>query len=345
MLKRLLGDKGPMGVKISGDAVKRLVRRVVADLKAKRLWPVALGLLVAVVAVPVLLSKSSSSSAQPPAATLTPSPPGLPAITQRGVTASSLHGSSRNPFAPQQGGTSTTPSTGTPGTSGGTVTNSTGTAVTTAGGTSTTSGGSSTSGGSNSGGSSSSSGGNGSGGNGSGGNGSGPTPPPAGLTARQSYAVKLAISNGSGGIDTVDPLQRLTVLPSEHQPLMVELGVLKGGNRVLFALEPGTTVSGPGQCIPGPIYCQIVSVARNQVEHLGVRGKTGISQVALFAVTGISIVTHASVSGAQNARLNESAAGRALLSHTSLSALSLFHYAPGVGAVVDMRNLTFGVNQ
>jgi hypothetical protein len=220
------------------------------------------------------------------------------------------------------------------------VTNSAGTSVTTPGGTSTTPGGTSSSGGSGSGGSSSSSGGNG-----SGGNGSGPTPPPPGLTARQSYAVKLAISNGSGGIDTVDPLQRLTVLPSEHQPLMVELGVLKGGNRVLFAVEPGATVSGPGQCIPGPIYCQIVSLARNQVEHLGVRGKTGISPVALFAVTGISVVTHASVSGAQNARRDESAAGRALLNHTNLSALSLFHYEPGVGAVVDMRNLTFGVNQ
>jgi hypothetical protein len=38
----------------------------------------------------------------------------------------------------------------------------------------------------------------------------------------------------------------------------------------------------------------------------------------------------------------ESAAGRRLLSTSTLSALSLFQYEPSLGAVVDLRNLTVG---
>lgn len=366
MLKRLTGADGRgLNLNISGEAVKGLLAAIWQDLRAKRLWPVALGLLVALVAVPVLLTKSAPpSAAHPPAPVLPPPVAGLPAVTQRLVSGAELERSRRDPFSPQKGAQPTTsspttssfPSTGTPPS----VAGGTGNAVT-MGGTVTAAppaplGGSTTTAGSNPSGSSPASGGDGSGGsgssdngspgNGSGGNGSGGhTPPPTGLSARQSYAVKLAITNSSGGINTVDPLQRLSVLPSLQHPLMVELGVLEGGDQVLFALEPGTVVSGPGQCIPGPINCQIVALARNRVEHLAVRSTTGLTPVALFAVTGISVVNHATLSGAEQARHTESPVGRSLLDQTHLSSLSLFRYQPSVGAVVDMRNLTFGVNK
>lgn len=350
MLKRLKGDVSGLNVNVSGDALRAGLRTVWQDLKGKRLVPVAVVLLLALVAVPVLLSKSSANSAVPPVATPPPPVPGLPAVSQRIVTPAQLHRSTRDPFSAQTGGTTTTTTTAAvtapPVATSPPVTTGTGSSLGASGGTTTTpasSGGTSpgpATGGSGSGGSPTPAGGNGSSGNGSGGQ----TPPPSGLTPRQSYAVRLAISNTSGGINTLDPMQRLAELPSQHQPLMVALGVLQGGDRVLFALEPGTAVSGPGVCIPGGIDCQIVSLGRNQVEHVGVRSKTGIAPVAMFAVTGISVVTHASVAAAQKARRDESAAGRALLSRTGLSALGLFHYQPNVGTVVDMRNLTFGVN-
>lgn len=351
MLKRPRSSDGSgLRVNINTEALKGLPRMVWQDLRSKRLWPVALGLLVAVVAVPVLLSKSSTGSAQPPAPVVPPTTSGLPAVTQGSIVASGLHRSTRDPFSPQAGGTASSSSTVASTGSATSVPASTGAAVGTTGGTSTgpatSSGGSTPAPGTGGSTPTGPSGGNGSNGNGSQGSGSGGTTPPAnpGLNPRQSYDVKLAITTTSGGIDTLDPLQRLMVLPSQSQPLMVELGVLNGGTHILFALEPGTTVSGPGHCIPGPIDCQVVSVGRNQVEHLGVRSASGIAPVALFAVTGISVVTHPSVSAAQKARQAYSAAGQTLLRHSTLSALSLFHYAPSVGAVVDMRNLTFGVN-
>jgi hypothetical protein len=352
MLKRLIG--GAAAVNISPDALKAMLGGIWQDLKAKKLVPVAALLLVGVVAVPLLLSKSASTPPTlPVAATPLPTVPGLPAVTQRLLLPSQLHGTKRDPFAPQTGAgpgsplaTSVSSSPSVAGSTGSALTGTTTTPATSSGASSPTPG----TGASNSGGSSPSTGGNGSGGNGSGGNGSGGngsggrTPTPSGLTPRQSYGVKLAVSSSSGGINTIDPLQRLSILPRPQQPLMIELGVLQGGNRVLFALEPGAAVIGPGQCIPGPIDCQLVSLGRNQIEHVGGRNQGRFTSAGMFAVTGISVVTHGSVAAAQRARRDESATGRMLLNRTNSSALSLFRYQPGVGAVVDLRNLTFGVN-
>src|SRR6185312_3598330 len=94
-----------------------------------------------------------------------------------------------------------------------------------------------------------------------------PAPPaPSGLTAKQSYQVSLAITTKDGGLKTVDPLERLSVLPSVQQPLLVELGVLQGGKQVLFAVQPGAVVSGHGTCTPGPIDCEILSLSPGQTE-------------------------------------------------------------------------------
>jgi hypothetical protein len=150
--------------------------------------------------------------------------------------------------------------------------------------------------------------------------------------------VTLSITNPSGGVAAVDPLKRLSLLPSDHQPLLIDLGVLQGGQRVLFAVQPGTVVNGPGTCTPGPIDCEILSLGQNQTESISSANGPGTS----FAVTGITVQQYASAAAANQARLAESAAGRDLLSHSTLSALSLFQYQPSVGALVDLRNLTVG---
>jgi hypothetical protein len=154
--------------------------------------------------------------------------------------------------------------------------------------------------------------------------------------------VSLSITNASGGLNTIDPLKRLSVLPSTRQPLLVELGVLKGGSRVLFAIQPGTVVSGPGTCTPGPIDCEILSLGQDQTEGVSVQSTGGPVSVALFAVTGVTASDYSSAAAADKARRQESSAGRQALDASSLDALSLFRYEPSVGAVVDLRNLTAG---
>jgi hypothetical protein len=323
-----------------------VLTNILKELRERKLWPIALGLIVALVAVPVLLSKNA------PTNLVTPQPGGglpystgtsVPAIsvkTQAGV--SKLAGRGRDPFTPQAGTatttTATTPAQAAPAASSGASVGAGGASPTASPGGSTapvtpapsssapvTPAPSS----------------------------SAPTPSaptpkpkpaPSGLRATQSYEVSLAITTKNGGLDTIDPLERLSLVPSQQQPLLVELGVLQGGKQVLFAVQPGAAVGGPGSCTPGPIDCEILALSPGQTEGVSKQTATGSTPVALFSVTSITAAQHPSVAAADTARRTASEAGRKLLASSPLSALSLFQYDPSVGAVVDLRNLTVGGN-
>jgi hypothetical protein len=319
-----------------------VLTNMIKELRERKLWPIAIALVVALVAVPVLLSKKA------PTNLMTPQPTGgvpystgtsLPAIsvqTKPGV--SKLAGRAHDPFSPQRVAATTTAVAATPTASSATaatVAPSGGSATVTAGGGSSAATPSTPS------------------------TPSTPTAPaptapapappkpapkpgPAGLRANQSYRVSLAITKSDGGLDTIDPLERLSIIPSPQQPLLVELGVLKGGNRVLFAVEPGAAVSGPGVCTPGPIDCEVISLAPGQTEGVSKQTPTGSTPVALFSVNSITAAEHPSAAAAATARRAASEAGRKLTAGSPLAAVSLFPYDPSVGAIVDLRNLTVG---
>ena len=244
---------------------------LITDLREKRLWPVVVVLVGALVAVPVLLAKpapkpESAIAATGAGATITSPISGLPVVELSTTPQfSHLPGHGRDPFTQQTSTTSTS------------STASTSTSVSSSsGGTTSTTG---------SHGSSSSTGSNAGGGGTTGNTGSSTTTTqttttttpvtPAGLTPTESYGVTIAITKPSGGLDTIAPLERLTQLPSGQQPLLIELGVLKGGSEVLFVVAPGTSLSGPAKCLPGRIDCQIISLAPNQIESLYVKGTNG----------------------------------------------------------------------
>jgi hypothetical protein len=320
-----------------------VLNTILTDLREKRLWPVALALLAALVAVPVLLSgKSSSSGPSSPAPSATaPKATALPAVSvksgpgdvrlsghgrdpfpQTSTTGASAGGSAGSPSpspsggsagsggtSGQQGGsggagTSTTPSSGSSGTTSSGSTTTTPTTTTTPN--------------------------------------TNPSPGPshAGLTDTESYDAALGITNAFGGFDTTDPV-RLSALPSDRQPLLVELGVLKGGHRVLFVVQPGALLAGPGTCIPAPGDCQILSLAPNQTETLSMRTAAGDpDEVAQLAVTAIRVERHGSAAAAAKARRATSAFGRSLVGKSTSMFLPLFQYQPSLGAVVDRRSLT-----
>jgi len=327
------------------SVVGRFFRGVLTELRQKRLWPVAALLLAAIVAVPFLLSKSAT----PPAVTQAQAPPPPPApgasIPTLDVKTTPSHshltGSSHDPFAT---GASTAAAAAGSATTGPVPVISTATAAPT-GGTSTSNGtvstatsstGSSTSTPASSGSTPTS-------------NppsitpGAKPKPAPSGLKPTQAYDVSLAVTNSSGGINTTDPLERLSVIPTAQQPLLVELGVARGGNRVLFAVQPGTIPTGPGTCTPGPIDCEILSLGQDQTEELSTQqGSVGAAVAALFAVTGISAKDYPSKAAADRARRASSAMGQALLNKSSYPSLALFQYEPSLGSVVDLRNLKVG---
>jgi hypothetical protein len=352
-----------------------IFKTIGADLREKRLWPVAVVLIVALIAIPLLLSKSAAST--PPATpagasgsgSSSPSS-GLPVVqVDNSASHSKFTGKGRNPFnqlaasASGQSKTATSASTSSAGSgSSGAGTGASG-AGTGSSGASTGSSGSTTpsSGtGSSTGGASGSSSSGGSGATTTSTTGSSttnpggstttttttarttptpPAPPPAsGLSSSQSYQVSLAFSTDRGELDTVDSLERLSTVPA-GQPLLVNLGVLKGGSRVLFAVLPGTRVRGPGRCAPGPVDCQVLSLGANQIERVSSRAG---STWTTFAVTAIGTAKHHSAAAARQARLRASANGRRLVRKASLSVLALFKFVPSLGAIVDMRDLKVG---
>ncbi len=304
---------------------------LITDLREKRLWPVVVVLVGALVAVPVLLAKPAPKPQPAIAAgagvTTTSPVDGLPVVELSSTPQfSHLPGPDRDPFK-QQTTTTTTSQTSS---------------------VSSTAGGAASATGSHG---SSSSTGSGAGGGGTGTTSSTTTttqttstqttaPEPPGLTSRESYAVALAFTTPDGGLNTIDPVQRLSPLPSTKQPLLLELGVLKGGNEVLFVVMPGTILSGPAKCLPGKVDCQLISLAPNQIESLYSAGASGPTHVSDFAVTAIKAVSHKTVADANKTRRQVSKAGQKLLRGLKYDALALFPYEPGVGAVVDQRNLT-----
>jgi hypothetical protein len=331
-----------MNIDLDFSIVSRFFRGILRELHQKRLWPVAVALLVAVVAVPLLLSKSAKPApvAQAPVVTPPPAPATtLPTLNvQSTPTISHLRGPSHDPFS--EGSLSSLAQTASVATS---VAHTVGTSTASGGaGTSAGSGASGSGSGSSSTSSSSSSSGTSPGNPPSITPNAKPKPAPSGLSSTQAYDVALSITTPDGGVAPIDPLERLTELPNDQQPLVVELGVLEGGSRVMFAVQPGTVVNGPGACLPGPIDCEILSLGQDQTESLSAQGPTGLSQVALFAVTGISATNYSSAAAADKARRAASSSGRALLAKSTLPTLSLFQYEPSLGVVVDQRNLTVG---
>lgn len=343
---------------------------LLSDLRERKLWPLAAVLLAALVAVPVLLSSHPSATPAAPGASALPATAthsGPVVSTETTGSQAPLRRRERDPFTQQATPVAALAQTS----SAATVASVSGTAAGVAGmgmGTGVTGGqgisaGSGSTGGTESGSSSagtgSSAGASNSGGaggstivapvlpvnpptggkSGAGSAGAKAAATPAGLTATQSYDVELSMP---------DPIYdfrnfaapRLTVVSSANHPLAFELGVLRGGTRVLFAIEPGTILTGAGTCTPGPLDCEVLSLGLNQIEYAHASGVPTV----FFKVVGLDVHNNGSVALAKRARARASTAGEALLRAARLPALSLFSYDAGLGAVVDLRNLTVGGN-
>jgi hypothetical protein len=320
--------KKPVSLK-RPDGFGKLVRLRVSN----KLWPIAAVLALALVAVPILLSSNSSAN-NSPVAQVPPSPavPSVSAIPAVSVTDTPSHakltGRSHNPFKqlPDGGGNgsksskssaksepspSQTPSgssskSGSTTPSGGASTRQ-GTTTTT---TTTTA--------------------------------PPPPPPPPTLASTDTYDVAVSITGNSGNENTISSLERLSAVPSHSNPLLVELGVLQGGKRVVFALQPGTVVRGAGQCIPGPVDCELLSLAHGQIEKLEAQTQEGLLAQALFAVTSITTQHYQSAAQADAARRVQSSFGHSLLRQAPGTALSLFRYQSSLGVIVDQRNVNVG---
>jgi hypothetical protein len=214
------------------------------DLKEKRLWPVAVVLLVALVAVPVLLAKPATKSSAPaPVATAAgPKPDVLKQLAKvklgedevgDGSTLGAFNPS--NPFNPPKGaikkvaGPGTATAGATPTTAGGTGDN--GSAVTPGGGTT----GDVPSGGDTGGGDT---------------GGGGPTT----TTAVYKYVVDVTFK-ANGNTRHIKGMEKLDMLPNQSSPLLIFLGVTPQGSNAVFLVDSTLKAAGEGKCKPSEAEC------------------------------------------------------------------------------------------
>jgi hypothetical protein len=228
------------------------------DLRERRLWPVAVGLLAAIVAVPAILFKPVSNATPPSAAA--PKPAGVATLPVVNVESGPIRGSKleafsageKNPFKPMKDLAETPGTSATAGTSGADATSASssggaGSASASAGGDS-SSGGGAVSGGSPSGGPSSS-------------GGSTPSSNPAPTTQWFRYAADFSFGKTGSKAKVFESVANFTLLPNEATPAVVFLGAGADGKTAMFYVaDPAFTAGGEGDCNADGADCRYVTL-------------------------------------------------------------------------------------
>jgi hypothetical protein len=227
------------------------VRNIWADLVDKRLWPVALVLVAAVIAVPVLLTKSAPSA---PAPTGTAAPPGplvaSPASIGSNPDGGPVGGAFKDPFrqqhVPKVSFLSTVTVAGP-----GTAEDS----AAAGGGTSGDSG---------------SSGGGGGGGSGSSGAGA--------------KVTTLKVKFGRSGTSrTTRSIAAGTPLPTGSTPYIVYVGQARSGEAE-FLVSADAQPQGDGRCTPSKAICSSLFMEPGDTEFFDVTGEKGTVQYQLDVI-------------------------------------------------------------
>ncbi len=312
------------------------VRAIVNDLVERKLWPVALLLVVALVATPVVLGRGAGEAVDTAATQPATSPStaddetaSLAEVTldeQEAPARRDRGGETRNPFKrPESAKAETTAEETTPAPAPTPVTPEG--PVTTGGGSTsgdTTSGGSTsggaTSGGSTSGGSSSS------------------TP-----KAKTTHHVTLRVGT-TGNQKTIRDIPRLAALPSVTDPFFVYLGVLKDGKTAVFMVSDEAVATGDGKCKPSAASCETIEMKAGTTEWFD-RTNSNTGEVVQYQMDLVSIRKRkiSSVDAVRAAYARHSNIGAELLRDAAVSASALskgakrYRYLPKRGVLVRAK--------
>jgi hypothetical protein len=309
------------------------------QLVQRRLWPIALLLAAALVAVPVLLA-SNPAPAPAPATTTAPASDDDSLAASKPIVAqatnfddSSRHvlGAPKDPFKPAVLPKPTPqPSAGT------STTASTSLASATAANTSSSSTGSSTSTTT------------------SGGSGSTPTPstpsggtttappassaPPSKPKAYELYSLTVRFGDASGEL-TKQRLKRLAPLPDAENPVAIYLGPGPDKRSAVFLVDASVTPQGDGTCKPYAADCQTVTLHEGDTEFFDVKDPTTgtVSQTYELDLVNIVRKSTSSARKAKTARATSKSGARALRKHLHKGGPLRWAYDRSSGTVAKLE--------
>ena len=304
----------------------------------RKLWPLAILLIVALAAVPMLLASKDETPvapiAQAPAAATT-QVAAQPIVTlgqaaDREATRKVL-GARKNPFEPQVKAKKASDTTTTTGT-GSVSALTTGVGAPTTGGTAT------------------------------GGSGSPTTddtaclvtkdtvlckkdgidssPSPTDTTASTTYAIhqlKVRFGPTSSAALVSRPIKRLRALPTSAAPTVIYLGLKKDRKTAVFLVAANTRVVGDGKCLPSPVDCKNVELKKGQSAFIDVLGPAGES-TAQYQLDHVKVVVSRTTDAkvARAARRVIANGGREAL-RANLPRINGWVYDPAAGVLIEPR--------
>jgi hypothetical protein len=88
-------------------------------------------------------------------------------------------------------------------------------------------------------------------------------------TKYYSYQTDVMVGEASGPLQSLPNVAPLTPLPSETAPVVIYLGPNAGGQYALFLVSNKVSqLSGPGICVPAPDDCALLALSPGQTEDL-----------------------------------------------------------------------------
>jgi hypothetical protein len=308
-----------------------LIKDTWGQLVRNRLWPIALGLVAALVAVPMLLAKQPAPPVPAPAPTATTSASAAadrlalePVVAKADGAVRRRHvlGDRKDPFRPAPSpkakvtrvkSATTTASPGVVGTGGSSTPSGTSGGATSGGGTSVPV--SAPTGGSS-------------------------TPAAPAKPAKHYPADSLTVRFGTGQGDPKSILAPGKPLPEGNDaattPLLVYLGLDKTGKQAIFLLDASVKADGDGKCLSGgAAQCETLRMRAGDTEFLDVTDDTGTAtQQYELDVVAIHTTRTAKAANARKARVSRIEKAWVAKVHTSLAGAARAGGSPNVSAGV-----------
>ena len=97
-----------------------------------------------------------------------------------------------------------------------------------------------------------------------------PTPTPAPTYPLNSIKVRFGKVEETSGELEAKTVERLSVLPDDEHPVLVYKGVQDGGKVALFELTGTIVAEGDGECRPTPEDCQVLELRAGETEFITV---------------------------------------------------------------------------
>jgi hypothetical protein len=114
-----------------------------------------------------------------------------------------------------------------------------------------------------------------------------PAPTPTATVPQYSIKVRFGAVAESGELES-KTVERLTVLPNEEAPVLVYSGVENGGKVAVFELTGVVDAQGDGRCVPTPEDCQYLKLRAGETEFITVT-ETGTEADAQYQLDLVKI--------------------------------------------------------